>query len=54
MDAEIAWRVMRIKLFKEGHTFDTIDSICLDDYFDILQFGQAEAQINQSAKNKKR
>lgn len=52
LDESFAWRVMRVKLFLLGHSFESIDNMGLQDYSDVIGYQSAEAKAK--AKQQKR
>jgi len=46
MEPAISWRILRVRMWLEGHTFEEIDQLNLDDVGDILGFWSEKDRVD--------
>jgi hypothetical protein len=47
MDTDVYLRVLRVKLFLLGHSFDEIDTMSLQDAGDVFGYWREERMVNE-------
>lgn len=47
LDVEMSWRIIRVRLFLVGHTFEYIDSLPINTLGDIVGYWSGTAEAEQ-------
>lgn len=47
MDDDLNWRVIRVRLFEMGHSFDEIDNLGVQDVGDIIGYWTGKAKADE-------
>jgi hypothetical protein len=53
LDPATVWRIIRVRLWEKGHTFEKIDAMSLNDIGDILAYWNEVRMIENSRRSAK-